>query len=124
MSLTTFGAVFIGGGFGAALRWVVANLVGGTFGLGGPWAILLINVSGSIVMGVLAGLFVQKWPAPMELRTFLTTGILGGYTTFSTFSLDAVLLIERGQWGQALLYVFGSVLAGIAGCVIAMKLAA
>jgi CrcB protein len=118
MSLTTLGAVFVGGGLGAALRWIVALSVGG-----GPWAIMLINVSGSIVMGVLAGLFMQKWSAPMELRTFLTTGILGGYTTFSTFSLDAVLLVERGQWGQAALYVVGSVVAGIAGCVIAMKLA-
>jgi CrcB protein len=119
MSLTTFFAVFLGGGLGAALRWIVATLVGG-----GPWAIFLINVTGSIVMGVLAGLFTQRWPAPMELRTFLTTGVLGGYTTFSTFSLDAVLLAERGQWGQASLYVVGSVLAGVAGCVIAMKLAA
>jgi fluoride exporter len=119
MSLATLGAVFVGGGVGATLRWLVAALVGG-----GPWAIFLINVTGSIVMGVLAGLFAMKWSAPMELRTFLTTGILGGYTTFSTFSLDAVLLVERGQWGQAALYVFGSVAAGIAGCVIAMKLAA
>jgi CrcB protein len=118
MSLATLGAVFFGGGFGAALRWIVATLVGG-----GPWAIFLINVTGSVVMGLLAGLFAQRWSAPMELRTFLTTGILGGYTTFSTFSLDAVQLIERGQWGQAALYVVGSVVAGITGLVIAMKLA-
>jgi CrcB protein len=118
MSFATFGAVFLGGGLGAALRWIVAALVGG-----GPWAIFLINVTGSIVMGMMAGLFAQRWSAPMELRTFLTTGVLGGYTTFSTFSLDAVLLIERGQWGQAALYVVGSVVAGITGLVIAMKLA-
>lgn len=122
MSLTTLGAVFVGGGLGAALRWIVATLVAP--GWGGPWAIFLINVTGSIAMGVLAGLFAEKWPAPLELRAFLTTGILGGYTTFSTFSLDAVLFIERGQWAQGALYVFGSVIAGIAGCIIAMKLSA
>jgi fluoride exporter len=119
MTLATFGAVFFGGGLGAALRWVLAGLVGG-----GPWAIFLINVTGSVVMGVLIGLFEQRWAAPMTLRSFLTTGILGGYTTFSTFSMDAVLLIERGQWGQALLYVIGSIAAGVAGCFIAMRLAA
>jgi CrcB protein len=107
--------VFIGGGLGAALRHGVnlamARLLGSTF----PYATLFENVTGSIVMGMLAGYFAFYGSFPQHWRLFLTTGILGGYTTFSTFSLDAALLYERGALGLSALYVILSVLLSIGG---------
>ena len=70
-----------------------------------PYATLFENVTGSLVMGLLAGYFAFYGGVPQHWRLFLTTGILGGYTTFSTFSLDAALLYERGAFGLAALYV-------------------
>jgi CrcB protein len=107
--------VFLGGGLGAALRHgvnlVCARLLGTAF----PYATLFENVSGSLVMGLLVGYFAFKGDASQHWRLFLTTGILGGYTTFSTFSLDTGLLYERGQLGLTALYVLGSVGLSIAG---------
>jgi fluoride exporter len=73
------------------------------------------NVSGSFVMGVLAGYFAFRGSAPQHWQLFLTTGILGGYTTFSAFSLDTALLYERGEVGLAVFYVVGSVVISIVG---------
>ena len=107
--------VFLGGGIGAALRHGVnlasARLVGTAF----PYATLFENVTGSLVMGLLAGYFAFKGDIPQGWRLFLTTGILGGYTTFSAFSLDAALLYERGALGLAALYVLASVALSIGG---------
>lgn len=107
--------VFIGGGLGAALRHGVnvamARLVGTAF----PYATLFENVTGSLAMGLLAAYFAFRGDASQHWRLFLTTGILGGYTTFSAFSLDAVLLYERGELLLAAFYVLASVLLSIAG---------
>jgi CrcB protein len=107
--------VFLGGGLGAALRHginlALARMLGGGF----PYATFFINVSGSFVMGLIAAWFAFKGDASQHWRLFLTTGILGGYTTFSTFSLDAALLYERGQLTLAAVYVFGSVVLGLIG---------
>jgi fluoride exporter len=107
--------VFIGGGLGAALRHGVnlasARLLGPAF----PYATIIENVSGSLVMGLLAAYFAFKGDASQHWRLFMTTGILGGYTTFSAFSLDAVLLYERGEVGLAAVYVAASVLLSIGG---------
>lgn len=107
--------VFVGGGVGAALRHgfnlAFARLVGTAF----PYATLFENVSGSIVMGLLIAFFAFKSGIPQHWQLFLTTGILGGYTTFSTFSLDAALLYERGEIGPAALYILLSVLLSIGG---------
>jgi CrcB protein len=73
------------------------------------------NVTGSMVMGLLAGYFALRGGVPQQWQLFLTTGILGGYTTFSAFSLDAALLTERGQLGLAAAFVIGSVVLSIAG---------
>ena len=110
-----FFIVFLGGGLGAALRHGinlgVARLLGGGF----PYATFFINVTGSFVMGLMAAWFAFKGGAPQHWRLFLTTGVLGGYTTFSTFSLDAALLYERDQFGLMALYVIGSVVLGLVG---------
>ena len=115
--------VFIGGGLGAALRHGVNLLSARLFGTNIPWHTFFENVSGSLAMGLLVGYFALKAdPTSQTWRLFLTTGILGGYTTFSAFSLDAMLLYERGAIGQAAAYVIGSVVLGIAGLVAGLAL--
>jgi CrcB protein len=106
--------VFLGGGLGAALRHGI-NVAFARFGSGFPYSTLTINVTGSLVMGLIAGYFAFKGDASQGWRLFLTTGILGGYTTFSAFSLDAALLYERGALGLAALYVIASVVLSIGG---------
>jgi CrcB protein len=116
--------VFLGAGIGGALRHGVnvgcARMCGTAF----PWGTLTVNVVGSFIMGALAGWLAFKagegWSQP--LRLFLTTGILGGFTTFSAFSLDAVLIWERGQAGLAATYVAASVVLSIAGLVAGLGL--
>jgi CrcB protein len=105
--------VFIGAGIGGALRHGVNVGAGRLFGLGFPYGTLIVNVVGSFAMGLLAGFFAYRAGIPQHLRLFLTTGILGGFTTFSTFSLDAALLIERHSLGMAAGYMIGSVAAGL-----------
>jgi fluoride exporter len=109
--------VFLGAGIGGALRHGVnvgwARMCGTAF----PWGTLTVNVIGSFVMGAIAAWLAfragEGWSQP--IRLFLTTGILGGFTTFSAFSLDAVMLWERGQLGLAASYVAASVILSIAG---------
>jgi CrcB protein len=110
-----FFIVFLGGGLGAALRHGINLGVARLFGGGFPYATFFINVTGSFVMGLMAAWFAFKGGAPQHWRLFLTTGVLGGYTTFSTFSLDAALLYERDQFGLMALYVIGSVALGLVG---------
>jgi len=110
-----FFIVFLGGGLGAAIRHGVNLGVARLFGGGFPYATFLINVSGSFIMGLMAAWFAFKGGGSQHWRLFLTTGVLGGYTTFSTFSLDAALLYERGQLMLAAVYVIGSVALGLVG---------
>jgi CrcB protein len=114
--------VFLGGGLGAALRHGINLLVGRLLGNGFPYATFLINITGSLIMGIAAGYFAFKGGSSQHVRLFLTTGILGGYTTFSTFSLDAALLYERGESGLAAVYVIGSVVLAIAGLFVGLAL--
>ena len=107
--------VFLGGGAGAALRHGMNLAVARTLGTAFPYGTLIINVTGSLVMGLIAGYFALKGDASQHWRLFLTTGILGGYTTFSAFSLDAALLYERGEVGLSALYVVAAVAVSIAG---------
>ena len=111
--------VFVGAGVGGTIRhgmniWV-ARLMGTHF----PWHTLVINISGSLIMGLVAGWFIRHHDEG-HVRLFLATGILGGYTTFSAFSLDAVLLWERHELLMAALYVGGSVAGAIAGLVLGL----
>ena len=107
--------VFLGGGLGAVLRHGVNLAAGRWLGIGFPWGTLFVNVTGSLVMGLLAGLFVLKADVSSGWRLFLATGILGGYTTFSAFSLDTALLYERGELGLSALYVLASVMLSVGG---------
>ncbi|MBV9694765.1 MAG: fluoride efflux transporter CrcB, partial [Alphaproteobacteria bacterium] len=102
-----------GGALGSMLRYLVAGAVQSSAWSGFPWGIFFVNVSGGLAMGVIVELSALKLQIAPELRAFLTVGILGGYTTFSTFSLDSVLLIERGAYGAAAAYIVGSTLLSI-----------
>ncbi|AOO84716.1 fluoride efflux transporter CrcB [Bosea vaviloviae] len=116
--ISTF-LVFLGAGIGGVLRHGV-NLASLKWaGPGFPYGTLAINVVGSGLMGLVAGWFAFKAGegAPQDLRLFLTTGILGGFTTFSAFSLDAILLWERGEAMLAAGYVLGSVVVSLAALV-------
>lgn len=115
--------VFIGGGLGSMARYALSVLGMRLLGQGFPWATLFINIAGSALMGALTGWLVVQGNAPASLRIFVATGLLGGFTTFSTFSLETVLLYERGQLGLAVAYVAASVVIGIGALVLAMKLA-
>jgi CrcB protein len=106
--------VFLGGGIGAALRHGVNLAAARTLGTAFPFGTLTVNIVGSLVMGLLAAYFAFKGDASQHWRLFLTTGILGGFTTFSAFSLDVALLYERGQVAMAALYVGVSVCVSIA----------
>jgi CrcB protein len=111
----TYLIVFLGGGLGAALRHGINIGVARWLGTAFPYGTFFINVTGSLVMGLVAAYFAFKGGISQHLRLFLTTGILGGYTTFSAFSLDTALLYERGELGLAAVYVLASVLLSIAG---------
>ena len=106
--------VFLGAGIGGALRHGVNVGAAKLFGFGVPLGTMIVNVVGSFLMGLLAGYFAFRPGIDQHLRLFLTTGILGGFTTFSAFSLDAALLIERHAYGAAAGYAAGSVIASIA----------
>jgi len=122
--MTPYLLVFFGAGLGGALRHGVnlgcARWCGPDF----PWGTLIINVLGSGAMGLLAGWFAFKageaWS--QSARLFLTTGVLGGFTTFSAFSLDAILLWERGELGSAFLYITGSVVLSLVALVLGLAL--
>jgi len=107
--------VFVGGGLGATLRHFVNVFCARCMGTGFPWGTFIINISGSTVMGLIAGYLAFKGEASQAWRLFLMTGVLGGYTTFSAYSLDAALLYERGELMLAALYVVGSVVLSIIG---------
>jgi CrcB protein len=115
----TYLLVFLGAGLGGCLRHAI-NLLGKSLTL--PWATFFINVTGSLVMGLVVGYLAHRGSLTQNTRLFFTTGLLGGYTTFSTFSLDAALLIQKGRPGAALAYVLGSVGLGLLGLFAGMRL--
>jgi len=106
--------VFIGAGLGGAVRHGVNVGAARLFGFGFPFGTFIVNVVGSFAMGLLAGYFIYRPGVPQHVRLFLTTGLLGGFTTFSSFSLDAALLVERHAYAMAAGYLVGSVAAGLA----------
>lgn len=98
-----------GGALGAAGRYLVGISVVRLLGHGFPWGTLTVNVLGSLAMGMLIESWALRFNAPQEIRIFLATGLLGGFTTFSAFSLDFVTLFERKDYGTAFIYLMGNV---------------
>ena len=114
--------VFLGAGIGGALRHGVNVLSTRLFGYGFPFGTLAVNIVGSFVMGLCAGYFAFRPGIDQHMRLFLTTGILGGFTTFSAFSLDTMLLIERNRYALAAGYAAGSVAFSVAALFIGLAL--
>lgn len=108
--------VFIGSGIGGTLRYGVNLASARWLGADFPWGTFAVNVAGSFIMGAVAAFFFVRsgQPGTAEWRLFLTTGILGGFTTFSAFTLDTIYLWERGETLAAVAYVVGSVLISLA----------
>lgn len=113
MSLGILIAIALGGALGSLVRHFVSAGIYGVTGTAFPWGIFVVNVLGGFLMGLIVELGALKLNYSPELRAFLTTGILGGFTTFSAFSLDAALLIERGDLLSAALYMTGSVVLSV-----------
>lgn len=106
--------VAVGGAIGASARYMVSIGSGRIFGLDFPYGTLLVNVAGSLLMGVLAGVLARTLPEHQhEMRAFIGVGILGGFTTFSAFSLDAWLLLEQGRVSAGAGYIAASVILSI-----------
>ncbi|HEY7749742.1 MAG TPA: fluoride efflux transporter CrcB [Aestuariivirgaceae bacterium] len=110
-----FVIVFIGAGIGGAMRHAVNIISAKLLGSNLPYGTLMVNIFGSFVMGLLVEWFALKFDPGQLWRLWLTTGILGGFTTFSAFSLDTALLIERQAHALAVIYVVLSVVASIGG---------
>ena len=113
--MKSFAVVFLGAGIGGALRHGVNLAALRLLGPGFPHGTITVNIVGSLIMGLLAGWFAHRADPGMTWRLFLTTGVLGGFTTFSAFSLDAALLLERGQVVLAALYALSSPVLAILG---------
>ncbi len=129
--LAATGLVALGGGAGAVLRYQAGRALTGLLGpatvASFPWATLVVNVVGSLAMGLLAGWLARHGAASETWRLLIGVGLLGGFTTFSAFSLEMMLLIERGQPGTAFVYAAISVLAGVTALyigLIVMRIAA
>jgi CrcB protein len=112
-----------GGAIGATLRYLTGTLALRTLGVTFPWGTLLVNVIGSFMMGLVAEYIIRRLGAGSEMRLFLMTGLLGGYTTFSAFSLDAVLMIERGAILDAGGYIAANVIGSIGALMLGLLLA-
>ncbi|MBB3567030.1 fluoride efflux transporter CrcB [Rhizobium sp. BK491] len=113
--------VFLGAGLGGAFRLGINELAARLLGIEFPVGTLIINVLGAFIMGLLTEYFAFRGGMSQEMRLFLTTGLLGGFTTFSTFALESVVLWERGQWMSAIAYIglsvflsIGALMAGLA----------
>jgi CrcB protein len=118
------GLVAAGGAIGAASRHLVILGALRLFGPGFPVGTLAVNVVGCLLMGILAGILAERLdPAGQGLRVFLATGLLGGFTTFSAFSLDAALLWERGEAGAAFGYVLASVVLSVGALAVGLGVA-
>jgi fluoride exporter len=118
--------VFIGGGLGALARWGFGVGAARLLGNAWPWGTLGVNIIGSFAMGLVMG-HLMKFGAPTpssdNLRLFLATGVLGGFTTFSAFSLETMAMIEAGRWQDGGLYIAASVVLSVGAVFAGMALA-
>ncbi len=109
MTPAMISVVAAGGAIGATARYAVSVLATRAFGIEFPWGTVIVNVLGSFIMGALITYMALKWSASQEMRAFLTVGILGGFTTLSSFSLDFATLYERKHPIVAAIYACGTV---------------
>jgi CrcB protein len=107
-------AIALGGALGAVGRYALSSQITQWMGPGSPWGILVVNIAGCFALGVLVEFGALTLNLSPEMRAFLVTGVLGGFTTFSAFALDSAVMIERGDWTAAALYIAASVLGSIA----------
>jgi fluoride exporter len=119
--LKTIAAIAVAGAFGALARYGVGSLIGphGQF----PWSTLVINIAGSAILGLAIGLFVRTLAVPMWIQSGIVVGFLGAFTTFSTFSLDLVRLVDTGRYALASGYIASSVVGGVVALRLSMTLA-
>ncbi len=115
MSAKILISVAFGGAIGAVFRFFLMSGIGNFLHVGFPVATLVVNVLGSFALGSLIEIMALSWSPGQEMRSFLVVGVLGAFTTFSTFSQDVVFLIERGQLTSAGVYIALSVILSIAG---------
>ncbi|OAP36960.1 protein CrcB [Sinorhizobium glycinis] len=114
--------VFLGAGLGGAVRHGVNQFAAQALDAAFPFGTLAINVAGSFAMGLLAEYLALRGELPQDVRLFLATGVLGGFTTFSAFSLDTISLWERGEWTAAAIYAASSVVLSLAGLLAGLML--
>jgi CrcB protein len=114
--------VMLGGAFGAGARYLTGSLTLAWFGPGYPWGTLAVNLLGGFLMGVLAGSIARSGSGALQWQLLLGVGVLGGFTTFSAFSLDAVNMLQRGDWLPALGYILASVIGSIAALALGLGL--
>jgi CrcB protein len=111
----------LGGALGALARWSLSTALPSSPG-GWPWATLLVNLAGCLLIGALLAVLLARYPHSRRLRPFLATGVLGGFTTYSTFAVDTVTLVDAGRPGVAIGYVLASVLGGVLAVVAGLLL--
>jgi CrcB protein len=115
-------AVALGGALGSVARYLLVLQMTRWLGPVFPWGTLAVNVIGGLVIGLLAEAMALKWSVAPETKLFLITGILGGFTTFSAFSLEVVALVQRGAVGAALTYVVASVVLSVGAVFLGLAL--
>lgn len=118
--MSTWLAVAIGGSVGAVSRYGLSTWVQ-SLGAGFPWGTLSVNVTGSFAMGLLAGLL-QRGMLPPDVQALLAVGVLGSFTTFSTFSLETLTLAQDGLWGRAGMYVVASVAVALVAAYVGLRI--
>lgn len=105
--------IALGGGIGAVMRYILTGKVTEIAGFGFPYGTMAVNIIGSLAMGLLIGYMARNIPTNIEAQEFLAVGVLGGFTTFSAFSLDSINMLQRGQITEATLYIAGSVILSL-----------
>lgn len=115
-------AIALGGAIGSVARYLVVSQMTRWLGVAFPWGTLTVNVAGGLVIGLLAEAMALKWSVSPELRAFVIVGILGGFTTFSSFSLDVISLAQNGAVGTVFVYVFASVVLSVAAAFVGLML--
>lgn len=114
--------VFLGGGIGSMARLFVTSLIGKQVGAAFPWGTLAVNLVGALLIGLLIELMALRWSAPESQRYLLVTGFLGGFTTFSAFSLETASMCTRGDWIMAAAYVLASVIGTVVLVILSIHL--